>query len=46
MTSRNDLNLEQKLNLMRASESGLSYRDLRDKGRGRISNGKWAHNLS
>ena len=29
--SRNELNLEQKISLIRASESGLSYRDLKDK---------------
>ncbi|CAF2638441.1 unnamed protein product [Rotaria sp. Silwood2] len=31
MTSRNDLNLEQKINLIRESEHGLSYRELKDK---------------
>ena len=29
--SLNKLNLEQKISLIRASESGLSYRDLKDK---------------
>ena len=31
MTSRNDLELEQKINLIRESERGSSYRELKDK---------------
>ncbi|CAF3306560.1 unnamed protein product, partial [Rotaria sp. Silwood2] len=31
MASRNDLELEQKVNLIRESERGLSYRELKDK---------------
>ena len=31
MTSWNDLELEQKINLIRESERGLSYRELKDK---------------
>ncbi|CAF5012351.1 unnamed protein product, partial [Rotaria sp. Silwood1] len=30
MASRNDLVLEQKINLIKAKERGLSYRELRD----------------
>ena len=31
MTSRNDLDLEQKMNLIKEREHGLSHRELRDK---------------
>jgi len=33
MSSRNDLNLEQKINLIRENERGMSYRELKDKSR-------------